>query len=236
MTAHATLEEKERCLAAGMNDHVAKPIDPGLLYETLARFHRGTSRAARPESAARANGPVPSRGPRHRGRSRPGRGERAALSEAAPPVRGAAGGCGEGDSRELEGHRELDAERLAHTLKSVSGTLGAKDVQEAAETAERAIRDGAPRQEIDAALQKVEAALGPVVSRLREVLPGTAPALTTSAVDPAETRAAVTELTRLLGDFDSGAVEYLEPQRRPSARVSARRLESLAARPGVRLP
>ena len=31
MTAHATIEEKQHCLAAGMNDHVSKPIDPSAL-------------------------------------------------------------------------------------------------------------------------------------------------------------------------------------------------------------
>src|SRR5438445_4455399 len=32
MTPHATIEEKQRCLAAGMNDHISKPIDPSALF------------------------------------------------------------------------------------------------------------------------------------------------------------------------------------------------------------
>jgi CheY-like chemotaxis protein len=40
MTAHATMEEKQRCLAAGMNDHISKPIDPDNLYETVGRFYK----------------------------------------------------------------------------------------------------------------------------------------------------------------------------------------------------
>ena len=40
MTAHAMPNEKEKCLAAGMCDHVAKPVDPRLLYSTLIRWIR----------------------------------------------------------------------------------------------------------------------------------------------------------------------------------------------------
>ena len=40
MTAHALVEERERCLALGMNDHLTKPIDVAALYRTLRRFCR----------------------------------------------------------------------------------------------------------------------------------------------------------------------------------------------------
>ena len=38
MTAHATIEERQKCLEAGMNGHVSKPIDPSSLFDTLERF------------------------------------------------------------------------------------------------------------------------------------------------------------------------------------------------------
>jgi CheY-like chemotaxis protein len=45
MTAHAMPEERARCLAAGMNDHIAKPVDPDILVAVLARW-TGRSAAA----------------------------------------------------------------------------------------------------------------------------------------------------------------------------------------------
>ncbi|HVU51403.1 MAG TPA: ATP-binding protein, partial [Polyangia bacterium] len=38
MTAHAEITERERCLAAGMNDYVSKPFEPSQLFRTLARW------------------------------------------------------------------------------------------------------------------------------------------------------------------------------------------------------
>ena len=38
MTANAFGEDRDECLAAGMNDHIAKPVDASTLYETLLRW------------------------------------------------------------------------------------------------------------------------------------------------------------------------------------------------------
>lgn len=38
MTAHAFAEERQACIAAGMNDHLSKPIVPNQLYATITRW------------------------------------------------------------------------------------------------------------------------------------------------------------------------------------------------------
>src|SRR3984893_3104403 len=52
MTAHATAEERDRCLAAGMRGHITKPIDPELLYRTLLQFHRPDQAGVAPKPVA----------------------------------------------------------------------------------------------------------------------------------------------------------------------------------------
>ena len=96
----------------------------------------------------------------------------------------------------------------------MAGNIGAKPVQAAAGALEKLIRDRAAAAETESALRQVAAALDPLLAQLRNSLPSPEPAapLPTSAApaDPAQTRAAAAQLTKLLSEFDPGAVEFIE--------------------------
>jgi CheY-like chemotaxis protein len=46
MTANAYAEDRVSCLAAGMNDHLAKPVEPDVFYDTLLRWLQASPRPA----------------------------------------------------------------------------------------------------------------------------------------------------------------------------------------------
>ncbi|BBP42918.1 PAS domain S-box protein [Thiosulfativibrio zosterae] len=51
MTAHAFEEEKQRCMALGMNGHLSKPIIPNELYELLKTTLKANNRVIEPNEA-----------------------------------------------------------------------------------------------------------------------------------------------------------------------------------------
>ena len=161
MTAHALEEERERCLEAGMDDHVAKPIDVEALHAALFRWIRpGAAAAAAAPSALSAPGADD--------------GELPAL----PGIDTAEGLARVAGSRPIyqrllerflanhrddpaaiaaaiaDGRRE-EARRLIHTLKGAAGNLGARPLNQAAARLERAVV-GDDNEEIDTARAEFE--------------------------------------------------------------------------------
>jgi two-component system sensor histidine kinase/response regulator len=242
MTAHATIEERQRCLAVGMNDHVAKPIDPAMLFSTVGRFYRPVTPSLAPSDGGRAGQKEPSVEPRII--------ERAAESQ----VRGTSDDLPaiacldthDGLTR-VAGNRKLYlkllrqfieqqgpaveqvtaalaqgdvalAERLAHTLKGVAGNIGAKAVQGAAGGLEKLIRAKAAAAEVDAAKQQVAAVLDPLLAQMQAALgspasDASALTATLATVNPAQSREAAAKLIKFLSEFDPGAADFVEANR-----------------------
>ncbi len=154
MTANAMVGDREKALAAGMNDHIAKPIRLNELFGTLARWVHPARPAADPalfdESVLRASGVEPGSA-LHRRLLEMFAGRERAFGDS---FRAAAGDPGR-------------ALRLAHDLKGEAAALGVNAVRAAAAELEAACARSAPAQEIAPLLDAVLAALEPVLQALQ---------------------------------------------------------------------
>jgi two-component system, sensor histidine kinase and response regulator len=215
MTAHATIEERQKCLEAGMNGHVSKPIDPLALFETLERFVAPIAKgpALPPQEPAPAASEVD---------------ELPELSglNTADGLRRVAGNKKlyrkllrqfsqtEADAAQriavalAENDRAL-AERLAHTVKGVAGNIGATAVQNAAAHLEKAIKGSAAEAEIEVWRAALEECLAHLVQGLKPALDG-AEGEPAQAGDPEQVKAAVEQLSGYLAESDGAAIDYFE--------------------------
>jgi CheY-like chemotaxis protein len=158
LTAHALQGDRERCLAAGMDGYLAKPIDVDEMISTVESCAEG-GRAPLPEPGSLAAEGLPVFDPaaalKHSG------GDRQLLTEVVALFRADYSGS----LRQIAAAIQTsDAERLrlgAHALKGALATVGSPAGREAAFTLEQMGRagdlDGAP--EALAALRKTIASL-----------------------------------------------------------------------------
>ncbi|HEX3532412.1 MAG TPA: ATP-binding protein [Thermoanaerobaculia bacterium] len=174
LTAHAMRGDREKCLAAGMNDYIAKPFRVETLSQVLVRWLPAEDAAAAPDAAA-----LPAGGAR-----------RAVSREILESLRSLGRAAGRDVLRELvetfrsqpylAALRELLAsrdrqslERRAHSLKGSSGALGALRLAELCGELERSARNG---DDLDGCAHQIDAIEKEHARVLAELLAAIAPA------------------------------------------------------------
>ena len=155
MTANALVGDREKVLEAGMSDHIAKPIDVDEMFATLARHLRPAALEAVGTGCVDARGAIDQLKGNERLYERLVRMFVDREQHFAVRFRTAV----------AEGQRD-EAMRLAHDLKSTSGTLGAHALCEAAQALETACHDDAGAPALEPVLTRVEARLGEVLAEL----------------------------------------------------------------------
>ncbi|EKP0309333.1 response regulator [Aeromonas veronii] len=212
MTANAMAGDKEKALAAGMDDHIAKPLDVEQLFATLARWIKPRNPSAKSTEMAPA-------GPGAALPSLPGVDQRAGLAV----CQGDAGLYRKMLRRFWQSQHEFTqhfaealahadqptATRLAHTLKGSAGTIGAHDLQGTAAILEENSLDlkaGALQESLAA----VCARLSPLLDALR-ALPE--PDALSSKIQPTQTQPRPTQLEqlrKLLAESDAEAIRLCQ--------------------------
>ncbi|MBF0584955.1 MAG: response regulator [Magnetococcales bacterium] len=235
MTANALVGDREKCLAAGMNDHIAKPVVPEELYNTLLKWlpDQGGSLAPRaiPSAADAAQEVEPlfppiagvdvTQGMRNVG------GNATLYRNLLLKFSQNQGGSCQVIKACLANKDVPLLERTAHTLKGVASTVGALALAKWAGNIEKLSRtpenwDHLPELADAAAIElaRVTAAIESNLSQLRRETVGESPT-TEAVVSPTDLAPLFQKAVGFLRHFDS-AVEAVIQEIAPLARHPAR--------------
>jgi two-component system sensor histidine kinase/response regulator len=228
MTANAMQHDREKCLAAGMNGHVAKPIDPDELFNTLLKWIKPKQAQALPAGDGR-DGPETAEMPQQAAAERkevglpkiPGLdielGLRRVLGKKAFYLNMLRKYIANQENTPAQIRAALDvgdraaAERCAHSAKGVNGNIGALGLQALAAGVEETIRNGAGREAVEITLAPFAEALAAMISHLKAAVPPeVSPAVPIEGIDVNRAAEIAGKLADLLAGDDSESTDVLE--------------------------
>jgi PAS domain S-box-containing protein len=212
MTANATHEDRQRCEEAGMDDHIAKPIIPKVLFETLLKWvehkERDVPDAPSDEAVDSLELPDIAGVDTEAGVARVGGNVGSYLKLLNKFAENQADAISEIRSAFADSDNELSV-RLAHTLKGVGGAIGADALQETAAKLESSLKKE-PGNLPDALLSAAEQELDRILGLLGDLAEASQPESDAAGVIPDDIAERLQALLAKVEDYDTEAEELLD--------------------------
>ena len=209
MTASVMQGDRDRCIQAGMNDYISKPINVDQLFATLARWlpqRRLEGAPAAVHAAPPVEMPETLDGFDVAGGLKRLSGDRALYRRLLLQFREHSGNAAAQIAQALAAGDRSAARSAVHTLKGVAGNLSANMLYKATQKLEAALRKG--DDGFSAELAELTAAHAVAIKALEPLRPP--PLAANGKTDPATVQKLLGDLDRRLSGSDASAVQVLE--------------------------
>ncbi len=225
MTANVMAADREKCLAAGMNDHVSKPIDPEELFRTLRKWVKPRNQGAVATSTVKVeeksaisavtdgSGSVKEEelripGVDVKGALRRTGGNRQRYEALLRKFAQTPNGVEEIRKALAAGDREAAA-RAAHSMKGAAANLGVQELAESAAKVETAIKGGSEANGVLTELSRVHTT---ALEAITTALP-TQRAAEAGSADGSSVREPLEKLHEMLQHDDGDAADFIVEKR-----------------------